>query len=256
MSGLRQQIFEVPGIPGITFIDLAHPHLADEVRQPKLAEFMDMHRQYFPGYDHVYTEWQRGIAGDWADPATTVHLWGLFLQDRHVGLIVYHVNARHRVGLVHFIAMAPQERAILPHTWIESFCEMLLVEGDRDLSPDQPLLAAFGEVPATSIQKWARGDFLPTPVRYYEPVGGPTWRLNERPEFLFPILIMKRSLAGKQHDYGEMIAAGLRGFSEDYYQLPSTQWPCADMMAQAAAARGPAIELAQLPEPTDAMASG
>lgn len=217
------QGFVLPGIPGVRVIDVADPRLDPDVRAHRLDQIKAVHKAYFADYQHVFGEWDEGLANGWGDD-TLVHLW-LFLDgEEPVGEVIQHTNLRRAVVLVHFVCLDADVRARMPRDWLQGMSDGFMLCGQHDAdAAGVTFLAALGEVPPEHVHKWERTGFHGLDVGYLEPHDGKHWKLRGEPEFFPMTIVVRFTQAGSQHDVSQVIQDGLRGYLLDYYELPDDQ---------------------------------
>lgn len=225
--------FSLDAIPGVRVIDVADPRLDDDTRRHRLAQIKAVHKAYFGDYQHVFGEWDEGLANGWGND-TLVHLW-LFLDgDEPVGEVIQHTNLRRGVVLVHFVCLDARVRATMPRDWLRGMSDGFMLCGQTDAdAAGVPFWAALGEVPPEHVHKWERVGFHGLDLGYLEPHHGKHWKANGTPEFFPMTIVIRLSELGSAPPLPEVIQAGLRGYLIDYYELPESQ-PEVERVLQAA----------------------
>lgn len=231
--------FELPGIPGVTFVDLCDPAVPPELRARLFKQLVSVHTAFFDDYPHVCPEWRDEIAGRPLDPETDVHLWLAISEGQPAGEVILHTNRRRGVVLVHFVAMTAPVRRSLPRDWLVALGDGFEASGVRDVG-DAPLLAVVGEVPAAHVHKWRPSGFAPLDVGYVEPRDGRSWRSTGREELRRTTPVLRLTPAGSQLPYGQVAAEALRAFALDYYDMDAGSPECTAMVAAAEDLTAPA----------------
>ena len=231
--------FELPGIPGVAFVDLAHPAVPPADAEVLLDELASVHKSFFPDYGHVPPEWRAEIEGRPADPQTEVHLWLARHRGKPAGEVILHVNRRRGVVLVHFVAMAPDVRRALPRDWLVALGDGFEAAGV--VYSDAPtLVGVAGEVPAEHVHKWRPAGFAPLDVGYVEPFDGRHWRETGNGDLRHTTPILRLTSVGSGRAYGDVAAAAIRGFAVDYYGMDPESELCTAMLRRAAGLSGAA----------------
>lgn len=222
---------ELPGVPLLTIVDAARPGLGAAERAGLVADFRALHRSHFPDFGHVVGEVDAFLAGEWDDPQVVPHLWLLREGEVSIGYVLPYTNTRRGVVLVHFVAVAAQYRAGLPHGWLQHLADAWEAMGSVDCAQaGTALIGLAGEVPKAAVGMWRPCGFEPVPVAYWEVRHGSHWRDHGEPEFFPMTLVVRVAAGGVPLSRAQVEDAAVRAFSVDHYLLPAEHPVVAGML--------------------------
>ncbi len=228
--------FAIDGIPGVRFLDVAAPGLADDVVSERLEQLIAVHLSFFPEYDYVEQEWRTGISAGWPDPEVVVHLWLALVDGEPVGEVILHTNLRRGVVMIHFVAMTVEARYRLPRAWLVALSDAFVTTGETDARrAGRPLRGVMGEIPLAHLRKWEASGFQAVAAVYAEPVHGGHWVDYGPPQLHELVPIVRVVDAGRDESFAEVADAAFRGFLIDYYELPLDHPKVVRMLGEAAA---------------------
>lgn len=227
---------EIAGLPEIRVVDLVA--LPREQRAELLPSLVAVHSTFFPEFPHVAAEWQAWHEGaPWPVPDVVGHLFLVFYGDEPVGEMIIDTHLRRGVDLVHFIAVRPPVRHLMPEhalrCWIRFFYEVGLADCQ---SAGVPYLGIVGEVPQRMVGLYQEYGFDQVGIDYGEPRHGMHWADHGPPEFFSNALIVFQN-PDEPRPGGEAALAAVGAFSLDHYRVPAEHPFVARMLEGAAAQR-------------------
>ena len=75
-----------------------------------LEELLELHSQTFPGHPHVLEELRANASNPREQEKVVIHQILVVVDNVPAGFVVVHSNKERKVGLIHFLAVAPEFR--------------------------------------------------------------------------------------------------------------------------------------------------
>lgn len=203
----------------LEIVDVNDPALVDD-RESLLSELVPVHSRHFPAYPQVMDE----VVEHLQLPQTVPHAWLLRVDGRPAGEFLFHTCLRRRIVQIHYVAMDPQARSVLPRGWLADVTDAALAASRAEAAEHGvALLAMAGEMFSTpaDYRRWRRKGFLILALDYREPVGGRRWPHQEPVRFNRLTLGVRLTDAGRECDPTELLYEVLSSFLLDYYDLPA-----------------------------------
>ncbi len=182
-----------------------------------LAELLVLHAQAFPEHPHVLDELRENARIPREQEKCVLHQLLCLVDDVPAGFVVVHSNRDRRVGLIHFLAVAPEfQGREVGGTKVST----LLVEHAVELVASDLGASCSGVVAESEpalLPSWASWGFSPLPITYSEPFHGMHWRDHEPLEF-FDMTLVGYNMSA--HSLTELGRKGASAFLLDHYDLP------------------------------------
>jgi hypothetical protein len=180
-----------------------------------LDGLVGLHARLFPAHQHVHPEFAEWRDRSGRDQDRIVHLLVTYVDDAPAALLVLHLNLPRRVGLVHFLGVAPDQRAA--HTGRPSLAGALLARA-WDLCTAAfagEWLGLVAESEPDLLALWQSWGYTDLSVEYAEPHHGMHWSAFGPPTFF------RMELVGRPTSSAPALAsAAVEAFLIDHYRLP------------------------------------
>lgn len=201
-------------------VEVNDASLGQSARTALAEQLTTIHMRYFSAYPQVMDE----VIEDLELPETIAHAWLLRVQGQPVGEFLFHTSLRRRVVQIHYVAMDPDARHVLPLGWLADVTDAALAASQIEAAAyGLDLLAMAGEMYNTprDFRRWRRKGFLILALDYREPVTGRLWARQPNLEFNRLTLGVRLTPTGLLAPPAEVLDAVLAAFLLDYYALPA-----------------------------------
>lgn len=180
-----------------------------------LDDLVGLHASLFPTHAHVHQEFEEWRACSGRTHDRVAHLLITYVDDVPAALLVVHLNLARRVGLVHFLGVAPAHRAA--RTGRPSLAADLLARA-WDLCTASfagEWLGLVAESEPELVPLWRSWGYSDLAVEYAEPHHGMHWSDFGPPTFF------RMELVGRSTGTAPALAqAAVEAFLIDHYRLP------------------------------------
>jgi hypothetical protein len=183
--------------------------------QTVFDDLVGLHASLFPAHAHVHSEFADWRACSGRTHDRIAHLLVTYVDGVPAALLVLHLNLPRRVGLVHFLGVAPTHRAA--RTGRPSLASALLARA-WDLCTAAfagEWLGLVAESEPDLVALWRSWGYAALDVEYAEPHHGMHWPAFGPPTFF------RMDLVGRPTGTAPALAAAaLEAFLIDHYRLP------------------------------------
>jgi GNAT superfamily N-acetyltransferase len=188
-------------------------------RSPECAEqLLALQEEWFGEYAWARDEITANTTASAVQGDRVVHQFLATIDGVPAGFIVCHTNLARRVGLGHFMAVAPAFRGQGLAMQFEQRAMQAAAEDGHEHGV--AMLAYVGEMEPAMVPVFERLGFVLLPIEYAEPFHGPKWAEFGEPQFFDRQLMAHRLPDGPELDLSLVAPAGAAAFLIDHYLLP------------------------------------
>jgi len=205
------------GSTGLHIVDL----MSSEETSLHFSQLNDIHTTFFGSYTNVFSEIEQ-FRLEVGKSSVTSHAWLVLDGERAVGEIIFHTSHRHKIGVMHFVALEEKVRQQLQLGWFNTLIEAVILSAQFNLQREgSALLGLIAEIPHEDLPRWERVGFQFLNIDYLEPAHGRSWKLYGEPAF-FPLsAVVKCIPAPDKQPFSAIALSALSAFLIEHYELES-----------------------------------